>query len=101
FLTSACCAVVGLPDDCAELRTLRTFRDGWLAAQPGGRAEIFTYYAKAPGVAAQLMRTPQGRRDLLRLYWSTIVPCVLLVRLGLNRAAHAIYRRTMRRLLAC
>ena len=44
FLTTACCEVLGLPDDCFELRTLRRYRDETLAAMPGGNAAIAAYY---------------------------------------------------------
>ena len=40
YLTTACVAARGLPDTCIELQTLRAFRDGVLARQPGGREEI-------------------------------------------------------------
>src|SRR6476646_10620356 len=37
FLTTACCEVLGLSDDCFELRTLRRYRDRVLIAMPGGQ----------------------------------------------------------------
>ena len=40
FITTACCDVLGLDDDCFELRTLRRYRDDVLAKQPGGAALI-------------------------------------------------------------
>lgn len=39
YLTTACVAARGLPDTCTELQTLRAFRDGVLARQPGGQQE--------------------------------------------------------------
>ena len=48
YLTSACIAARGLPDDCEELMTLRIFRDKWLKLQPGGIEEIAEYYSTAP-----------------------------------------------------
>ena len=37
FITSACCEVLGLDEDCFELRALRRYRDRVLASRPGGR----------------------------------------------------------------
>lgn len=99
FLTSACCAVIGLTDDCWELTTLRRFRDGYMSSFEAGRADIARYYAEAPAIAQRLISSPAGHRTLLRLYWTTILPAVALARLGLNRTAYALYRRMMLRLL--
>lgn len=95
FLTSACCSVVGLMDDCWELRTLRRFRDGWMAGFDAGRADVARYYREAPAVAQRLVATVQGRARLLRLYWQVIVPAAALIRVGLNGAAYRLYRRMM------
>lgn len=97
FLTTAACEMVGLADDCWELRTLRRFRDGWLAKQADGGADIARYYAEAPAIADRLRQDP---RAALRLYWTRIVPSALAAQLGLNRAARALYSRGMRELLA-
>jgi hypothetical protein len=99
FLTTACCAVVGLPDDCWELATLRRFRDGWMRGFAQGRADIERYYREAPAVTQLLSASRTGRARLLRLYWSTIVPSALLIRLGANRLAWRLYRRMMLDLL--
>jgi hypothetical protein len=95
FLTTATCEAVGLADDCWELRTLRRFRDGWLAEQQGGTDDIAAYYAKAPAIAERLKREPQA---LLRLYWTRIVPSALAAQFGANRVARAIYSKGMREL---
>ncbi len=92
FLTTAAVEMMGLPDDCWELATLRDFRDHWLARQPGGAEQIAQYYARAPGIAAQLAADPQR---LARLYWSDILPSALAARLGLKWAARALYVRMM------
>ena len=97
FLTTAACEGVGLADDCWELRTLRKFRDGWLAQQRGGIDDIVTYYPKAPAIAERLRG---DRRALLRLYWLRIVPSALAAQIGANRLARAIYGKGMRDLAA-
>lgn len=95
FLTTACCTVQARPDDCFELQTLRGFRDGWLMRQPFGKAEIARYYRTAPAISASLLGSANGRKILRRLYWGTMVPCVVLIRLGMPSMAHRLYRRMM------
>lgn len=43
-----------MPDDCEELQILRSFRDHYLANQPGGMEEIEQYYAIAPRIVASI-----------------------------------------------
>ncbi|MFI3313615.1 MAG: CFI-box-CTERM domain-containing protein [Eubacteriales bacterium] len=50
FITTAVCESRGLPDDCAQLTAFRDFRDGYLMAQPEGKALVEEYYAIAPGI---------------------------------------------------
>lgn len=95
FLTSATCEAVGLADDCWELRTLRRFRDGWLAQQQDGGRDIAAYYSKAPKIADRLRSDPQA---LLRLYWTRIVPSAIAAQFGANKTARAIYSKGMREL---
>lgn len=97
FLTTACCAFMGRPDECIELQTLRAFRDGWLARRPDGAALIGDYYRIAP----RLCRAIAGNTtELRRLYWGTILPCVAAIHLGAHGLAFRLYRRMIHRLSA-
>lgn len=98
FLTTACCAAFGRPDDGLELRTLRDFRDGWLADQPGGAGQIAEYYRIAPPICAAIAADPMGRWELGRIYFGMILPCVALIKLGWNAAAQRRYTATTERL---
>jgi hypothetical protein len=97
FLTTACCELVGLPDDCFELRALRRFRDDVLAATPGGRADIALYYERAPRILSAMAQRGETQR-LLPLYFSHILPSAVLARLGLKRLPDRLYRNLMARL---
>jgi hypothetical protein len=97
FLTTACCELIGLDDDCFELRTLRAFRDGPLAAMPGGREDVALYYQLAPMILAEISRRGDSRR-LSRLYATHILPSALAARLGFNQIARILYTDMMRRL---
>ena len=92
FITSACCEVLGLTDDCFELASLRRYRDCVLAAIPAGRAEIARYYQLAPAILASL---PPDRRGplLLSVYGRFILPSAIAAKLGLNRLAYCLYVR--------
>ncbi len=92
FISSACCEVLGLADDCFELASLRHYRDHVLAATPAGRAEIARYYELAPAILASL---PPDRRDplLLSAYGRFILPSAIAAKLGLNGLTYQIYVR--------
>ena len=98
FFTTATVGAVGLPDDCFELQALRRFRDGPLAAMPGGAALIAQYYARAPGIVAAVNARPDAARVWRGVYRRYILPCAILARLGQARAALALYRRLVARL---
>jgi hypothetical protein len=94
LLTTACCEVLGLPDDCFELRTLRRYRDEVLPAMPGGSAAIAAYSLVAPSI---LDRLPQDERvaRLLSVYARFVLPSAVAARLGLNRLAYRLYALMM------
>lgn len=97
FITSACCEVLGLDDECFELRALRRYRDEVLAKRPGGAGEIGAYYALAPLILARLPR--EGRkRGLAFLYARYILPSALAATIGLNAFAYRLYARMIREL---
>ncbi|MGH6736624.1 MAG: CFI-box-CTERM domain-containing protein [Methyloceanibacter sp.] len=97
FITTACCEVLGLGDDCFELRTLRRYRDEVLAKAPGGEAAIARYYAMAPQILARL---PAATRDarLSLVYACYILPSAIAARLGFDALAYRIYVRMLNEL---
>ena len=98
FITTACCEVVGLADDCFELATLRRFRDRVLVRTGEGRRDIRLYYALAPSVLDEMRRRGETRR-LLHLYFSHILPCAIGAKLGLVALPRRHYRDMMQRLV--
>jgi hypothetical protein len=97
FITAACCEVLGLGDDCFELKTLRRYRDGALAHLPAGPAAIEQYYAAAPSILSRMPEHERTRR-LLRVYARFILPSALAARLGLAGLAFRLYARMMQEL---
>jgi hypothetical protein len=99
FITTACCEVLGLPDNCFELRALRRYRDEILAGTPDGRAAIALYYALAPALLTEL--EGQKRLEILReLYARFILPSAIAAHLGFDRLAFKLYESMMQELSA-
>lgn len=59
FLTTACCKYKGLPDDCAELETLRRFRDNYLK----GRNTVRSLYEPIMKARRNLLSALTLRRN--------------------------------------
>jgi hypothetical protein len=64
FLSTACCAARGLPEDCAELAALRRFRDDVLAGTAEGDALLREYEEIAPRIVQAIDR----RADAVEIY---------------------------------
>ncbi|HET6763557.1 MAG TPA: CFI-box-CTERM domain-containing protein, partial [Longimicrobiaceae bacterium] len=100
FLTTACVEARGLADDCAELTTLRAFRDGYMRAQPAGRAMIEEYYRIAPAIVRRMKASPRYPQEIAALYDRLVAPAVALVQAGRNTEALRLYAAEVRRLQA-
>ncbi len=97
FITSACCELLGLGDDCFELSTLRRYRDAVLAKRPGGQEAIARYYAEAPVILDRLPAEARAPR-LLCVYARFILPAAIAARLGFAALAYRLYARMMQEL---
>ena len=97
FITSACCDLLGLADDCFELRSLRAYRDDVLAKERDGADAIALYYDLAPVI---LRAMPAARRDriLSVIYLRYVLPAALFARIGLSGLARWLYTAMMHRL---
>ncbi len=92
YLSSACVAARGLPDQCDELQTLRFFRDCYLANQPGGKAEIEQYYELAPRIVSAINQLPNATVRWNMIYQELVKPCVLLIHSNQNNEAYQLYK---------
>ena len=95
FLTTACTAARGLPDDCAELTALRAFRDGYLRRQPEGPALIEEYYRIAPAIVAGVEASSDRGRVLEDIY-AVVTRCVRAIGAGREQEALDAYRAMVR-----
>ena len=92
FLTSACTAARGLPDDCSELMTLRSFRDDWLKKTDDGSELVDRYYEIAPKIVAAIDTKPERLEIYERIHREIVTPCVELIGQGMYQDALELYR---------
>ena len=100
YLTTACIVAKNLPDDCAELQTLRNFRDNYLKNLPEGEAEIAEYYATAPLIVKKVNLLPDANLIWTKLYSELVEPCVKMIHEGKLEETHRLYRTTALRMQA-
>lgn len=86
FLTTACCEYKKLPDDCDELTTLRSFRDGWLKQQSYGPEMIRLYYADAPGIVETIEKS-EDKDTILSDIFSKITEITSMIKSEKNEKA--------------
>lgn len=91
FLTSACTAARGLPDDCRELQTLRAFRDTWLKQTEDGAVLIDRYYEIAPAIVDAIDALPERIEIYDEIYQTLVCPCVELIGQGKYQEAMELY----------
>ena len=92
FLTSACTAARGLPDDCHELTVLRNFRDNWLKNQPEGVLLIAHYYEVAPKIVEAIDKLENRLEIWDEVYREMVVPCVEMIQQERCQEALELYR---------
>lgn len=92
FLTSACTAARGLPDDCRELQTLRSFRDNWLKKTDEGIELVARYYEIAPKIVAAIDAKPDRIEIYDKIYQDMVTSCVVLIGQGKYQEALVIYQ---------
>jgi hypothetical protein len=94
YITTAVCKINGLPDDCHELKTLRSFRDNVLMQTREGRALVAHYYEIAPGIAARLHDS-----DQVASVWQTVQRCVTAISEERHQDAIQMYQAMTARLI--
>lgn len=94
YLTSACVSAKGLPDDCMELETLRSFRDNWLKEQSCGECLIKRYYEIAPQIVAAIDAKEDCKEIYEDLYKNMVEPCVAFIQNKEYEKALKLYQDT-------
>jgi predicted RNA-binding Zn-ribbon protein involved in translation (DUF1610 family) len=75
YITTATCSHEGKPDDCMELTTFRSFRDGWLT-EHGGEALIENYYALAPTLVTLMNHCDSPEKCYAEIRTRWLEPCL-------------------------
>lgn len=88
FLTTAACAMRGLPDDCHELQVLRRFRDVHLLATAEGTRLVEEYYDIAPQLVPLLDDPTVASRT-----WAGIRETIDHIEAGAFQRAIETYRK--------
>ena len=91
FITTAVCENFGKDDDCYELTAFRNFRDGWLTAQPDGKALIAEYYSIAPAIVNKINSLPNAAQIYEALLTKYLAPCLNLIEHGENLSCKRLY----------
>ena len=86
FFTTACCKYKGLPDDCAELETLRRFRDTYLKETEYGSELIRTYYESAPALVERIEASKE-RDAIYDHIYEAVTKIILRIEHGENERA--------------
>ena len=76
------CEYFGKSDDCAELNTLRNYRDTWLKNQPDGQMLIAEYYNSAPIIVSKMKTSDQFEWYCQYLWRDYIQPCLRFIEKG-------------------
>ena len=100
FITTAVCGSLQKPDDCYELTSFRTFRDGWLSAQPDGAALIDEYYAVAPPIVRAIDALPDAKEIYRGIWDKYLAPCLVMLEAKNMRGCKETYVKMVRDLQA-
>lgn len=99
FLTTACVDIKGLPDNCRELETLRSYRDTYLKNRENGLSDINLYYDVAPKIVANINKLPDSKAIWEKMYEDLVIPCIKLIDEGKNEETYILYKNTVAELL--
>jgi len=91
YVTTAVCETLGKPLDCYELTLLKTYRDGYLTAQPEGEALIHEYYNIAPTIVNRINKVTDSEEIYKKIYKQYISPCITLIEQGKNDECKELY----------
>lgn len=92
YLTTACVDYFGKPDDCYELETLRSFRDGFMQTSTEMKEAAKKYYVIAPKIVAKINSLPNKASVYQKMYTDLVQKCINLINKGKNKEAYETYK---------
>jgi len=94
FITTAVCKTLNKPDDCAELTSLRNFRDTFMQETPEMHEEVHEYYHIAPQICAEIEKSEDcGTKAYTAIWEKYLKPAVDAVEQKQYQEAHDIYKQ--------
>lgn len=93
YITTATCNSLGLSDDCAELTTLRWFRDSVLLKTKAGQLDVATYYELAPLVVEAIDKRTEAAEIYKKIYCDDVVPAIAAIEQNDYQKAHEIFKQ--------
>lgn len=93
FLTTACVEIMGKPDDCYELNTLRNFRDNFILKDANGGLVINEYYVLAPQIVKEISKRDDANEVFKKIYNDLIVKTVKLIEESQFSSAYILYKQ--------
>lgn len=91
YITTAVCKGMHRSQDCPELRKLKSYRDGYLSSQPGGREIIKRYYDIAPTIVKRIDLSDDPDGEYKYLSDNYIDKCIKFIDEGENEKCRELY----------
>lgn len=82
YVTTAVCQNLNKGTDCEELRLIKEFRDGYLAATKEGQELIDEYYDIAPTLVKRIAKDAGAQEKYVWLWNTYLAPCVAYIKSG-------------------
>jgi hypothetical protein len=92
YITTAMCRDTGKPDDCAELQSLRKYRDEVMLNDLEGKRLVEEYYATAPKIVSLINQEPDHYEIYRSLRENYITPAAQAADAGNNAKALELYK---------
>ena len=97
-MTTAVCRSLDKPDGCYELKTLRDYRDRYLASSPGGRETIREYYNIAPTIVKRIERQKNADEIYRKIWKEYLERCIGLIETGKMEECREVYTKMVHEL---
>ncbi len=91
YITTAVCESLGKPDDCYELRTLRSYRDDYLMNCEDGSGIVKTYYDIAPTIVSRINKRDDRKQVYRDIFKDYIKPCISMIEEGKHSDCKKLY----------
>lgn len=74
FITTVCCNILGMEDDCALLNNFRGFRDNYLHNDPKYHDILKDYDNIGPKIACSIMQDPESEKIAKGIHDKVLLP---------------------------